>query len=84
MHPGVPTSQPTCSAASLTPRRASGFVQVRIDGARRIYAIDCAPMQEVEEWIQKFRGFWAHRLDALATEVARGQRARAKTSRKRR
>jgi hypothetical protein len=55
---------------------------VRVDGARRIYAIDAAPMREVDAWLQKFRAFWAHRLDALATEVARGKRARAKGARK--
>jgi DNA-binding transcriptional ArsR family regulator len=58
--------------------RESGFARVRVDGARRIYTIDAAPMREVDAWLQKFRAFWANRLDALATEVARGKRARAK------
>ena len=58
--------------------RDSGFASVRVDGARRIYTIDAAPMREVDDWLQKFRSFWTHRLDALATEVARGKRASAK------
>jgi DNA-binding transcriptional ArsR family regulator len=57
--------------------RDSGFARVRVDGARRVYALDVEPMREVDAWLQKFRVFWTHRLDALATEVARGKRARA-------
>jgi DNA-binding transcriptional ArsR family regulator len=60
--------------------RDSGFASVRVDGARRIYAIDAAPLREVDAWLHKFRAFWGHRLDALATEVARGKRAREKGS----
>lgn len=54
--------------------RDSGFASVRIDGARRIYAVDAAPMQEVDAWLGQFRVFWTHKLDALATEVARGKK----------
>ena len=56
--------------------RDSGFAQVRIDGQRRIYAIDATPLRDVDGWLQRFRGFWTHKLDALATEVARGKRDR--------
>jgi hypothetical protein len=49
---------------------------VRIDGPRRIYAVDPSPMQEVDAWLEPFRSFWAPRFDALATEVARGKRSR--------
>ena len=45
--------------------RESGFATVRIDGARRLYAIDAAPMKEVGCWLDQFREFWAPRLDAL-------------------
>lgn len=58
--------------------RDSGFASVRIDGARRIYAVDAAPMREVDAWLGRFRGFWTHKLDALATEVARGKKQRRK------
>jgi DNA-binding transcriptional ArsR family regulator len=57
--------------------RESGFDSVRVDGARRVYSIDAAPMREVDARLHRFRSFWTHRLDALATEVARGKRARA-------
>jgi DNA-binding transcriptional ArsR family regulator len=56
--------------------RDSGFATVRAEGARRLYAIDTAPLREVDAWLDHFRGFWTHKLDALATEVARGKKAR--------
>lgn len=58
--------------------REGGFATVRADGARRLYSIDPAPLREVDAWLEKFRGFRAHKLNALATEVARGQRERRK------
>jgi DNA-binding transcriptional ArsR family regulator len=68
-------SQPAVSQ-HLRTLRESGFATVRVDGARRIYAVDAAPLQEVDAWVSRFRGFWAHKLDALATEIARGKRKR--------
>jgi DNA-binding transcriptional ArsR family regulator len=56
--------------------RDSGFATVRIDGARRIYTIEAGPMQEVDAWLERFRMFWGVRLEALATEVARGKKRR--------
>ena len=56
--------------------RDSGFAAVRVEGARRIYAVDAAPMEQVDMWLDRFRGFWAPRLEALATEVARGRKQR--------
>ena len=56
--------------------RESGFATVRPDGARRLYAVDGAPLQEVDMWLDTFRRFWEQRLDSLATELARGRRER--------
>jgi DNA-binding transcriptional ArsR family regulator len=56
--------------------RDSGFTHVRIDGPRRIYSIDPAPLRDVDAWLNQFRRFWEHHLDALATEIARGKRKR--------
>ncbi len=56
--------------------RDSGFASVRIDGPRRIYAVDPGPMREVDAWLEPFRSFWGPRFEALATEVARGKRSR--------
>ena len=68
-------SQPAVSA-HLRVLRESGFSTVRADGARRLYSVDTAPLREVEDWLSRFRRFWEQRLDALATEVARGQHER--------
>ena len=54
--------------------RESGFATVDIDGARRIYTLDATPMQQVDDWLGHFRGFWTHKMESLATEVSRGKR----------
>ena len=58
--------------------RDNGFASVRNDGTRRVYSLETSALREVDAWLEKFRGFWKHRLDALATEVARGKRKRKK------
>jgi len=58
--------------------RESGFANVRAEGTRRIYAIDAAPLQQVDAWLDHFRGFWTHKLLALHTEIARGKKGRNK------
>ena len=68
-------SQPGVSA-HLRVLRESGFTTVRAAGARRLYAVDTAPLREVDEWLGQFGRFWEQRLDALATELARGKHAR--------
>ena len=57
--------------------RENGFATVRIDGSRRIYALQGTAMREADVWLDRFRAFWAPKLDALATEVTRGKRRRA-------
>jgi DNA-binding transcriptional ArsR family regulator len=68
-------SQPAVSQ-HLRVLRESGFATVRAEGTRRLYAVDPAPLQEVDRWLDQFRQYWSSRLDALGTELARGQRAR--------
>jgi DNA-binding transcriptional ArsR family regulator len=60
--------------------RDSGFAIARVDGPRRIYAVEPRGLREVDQWLERFRHFWAHHLDALATEVARGKRKRRQRS----
>jgi hypothetical protein len=33
-------------------------------------------LREIDGWLERFRGHWRHKLDALATEVARGKKKR--------
>jgi DNA-binding transcriptional ArsR family regulator len=68
-------SQPAVSM-HLRVLRDNGFATVRAEGARRLYAVDTGPLREVDRWLERFRGFWAQHLDALATELARGKRER--------
>lgn len=56
--------------------RDSGFATVRPEGTRRVYVLDTSPMQGVDDWLNRFRGFWEHKLESLATEVARGKKER--------
>jgi len=72
-------SQPAVSQ-HLGVLRTSGFVHVRVDGPRRLYSLDPTPLQEVDAWLDRFRRFWDHHLDALATEIARGKRDRRRRS----
>ncbi|MDI3287015.1 metalloregulator ArsR/SmtB family transcription factor [Polyangium sp. 15x6] len=68
-------SQPAVSL-HLKVLRDNGFATVRAEGTRRLYAVDVRPLQEVDLWLDRFRQFWEQRLDALATELARGKRER--------
>ncbi|RII09220.1 Transcriptional repressor SdpR [Streptomyces sp. YIM 130001] len=66
-------SQPAVSQ-HLRVLRDSGFASVRAEGTRRLYAVEAEPLREVDAWLERFRGFWEQRLDALGTELARGKR----------
>jgi len=68
-------SQPAVSQ-HLKVLRDAGFAVAQPDGTRRVYALDPAPLRSVDEWLDPFRQFWAPRLDALATEIARGKKSR--------
>lgn len=68
-------SQPAVSL-HLRVLRESGFATVRAEGTRRLYAVDPAPLREVDLWLERYRRFWTPHLDALATELARGKRER--------
>jgi DNA-binding transcriptional ArsR family regulator len=68
-------SQPGVSQ-HLRVLRDNGFTTVRAQGARRLYAVEPAPLQAIDDWLQPYRKFWDQHLDALATELARGKRLR--------
>jgi DNA-binding transcriptional ArsR family regulator len=68
-------SQPAVSQ-HLRVLRESGFARVRPEGARRLYAVDPAPLEAADAWFDPFRRFWQPHLDALGTELARGRRTR--------
>jgi DNA-binding transcriptional ArsR family regulator len=63
---------------------AAGLVDVRVDAQRRIYALQPAPLRELEVWLERYRRLWEanfQRLDALLDELKAGER---KTKQKKR
>ena len=67
---------PAAVSQHLKALREAGLVRVAIDGPRRIYSLDPDGLAEVDAWIDKVRGFWGARLDALeaALEQEKGDR----------
>ena len=51
-----------------------GLVTARQRGTRRLYSLDPAPLEEMDEWLERYRCFWTNRLDALDTEIRRRRR----------
>jgi DNA-binding transcriptional ArsR family regulator len=53
----------------------SGFVSVRPDGQRRLYALRPEPFRELEAWLGDYRRLWEGRLDRFgaALEARRKQ-----------
>lgn len=71
----LPVTRPAVSQ-HLKVLRDSGLATVRPSGTRRLYAVNSAPLREVDAWLDPFRRFWTPHLEALATELARGKRER--------
>jgi DNA-binding transcriptional ArsR family regulator len=68
------TSRPGVSR-HLRVLRELGFVRTRSEAQRRLYSLDPAPLAELDAWLERYRSFWANRLDALDTEIRRRRRA---------
>jgi DNA-binding transcriptional ArsR family regulator len=50
----------------------AGLVDMRVDAQRRIYALLPAALQQLQEWVEKYRRIWEsnyQRLDALLVEL---------------
>jgi DNA-binding transcriptional ArsR family regulator len=45
--------------------REAGLVRVVPEGKSRVYHLDPAPLREIDTWLDRYRGFWSGRLDAL-------------------
>lgn len=61
----------------------AGFVQVRADGARRLYSLRPEPFRELDAWVAQYRRLWEMRLDRFAVALER-RKARRGTVRKER
>jgi len=49
----------------------AGFVSVRADGPRRLYALRAEPFRELDAWVSRYRDLWEARLDRLGAELER-------------
>jgi DNA-binding transcriptional ArsR family regulator len=47
----------------------SGFVTVRPDGPRRLYALRPEPFRELEAWLSAYRQLWEVRLDRFGAAL---------------
>lgn len=65
---GLP--QPNVSK-HLKALREAGLVKTRIDGPRRVYSLDTAPLMELDAWLKPYREFWAAKFDALGEHLSR-------------
>jgi DNA-binding transcriptional ArsR family regulator len=54
----------------------AGFVQVRADGARRLYSLCPEPFAELDAWIARYRVLWEARLDRLGVALEKKTRSR--------
>jgi DNA-binding transcriptional ArsR family regulator len=57
-------SQPAVSK-HLKVLRDAGFVSVRTAAQHRIYSVDTAPLEALDDWLAPYRRLWATHLDAL-------------------
>ncbi len=56
----------------------AGFVSVRPDGQRRLYALRPEPFQEFEAWLAGYRKLWEARLDRFGAALEARQKQQDK------
>src|SRR5438270_7839290 len=61
-------SQPGTSK-HLRVLREAGLVSARADAQRRVYEINGAGLEELDQWLEPYRRFWSQRLDALGRHL---------------
>lgn len=54
----------------------AGFVSVRPDGQRRIYALRPGPFREIDAWLGAYRGMWEARLDRFGAALEKRRKRR--------
>jgi DNA-binding transcriptional ArsR family regulator len=59
----------TAMSKHLRVLRAHHLVSCRTDAQRRIYALNSAPLTELDDWLQGYRQTWNTHLDALAAHL---------------
>jgi DNA-binding transcriptional ArsR family regulator len=56
----------------------SGFVSMRADGQRRLYALRPEPFRELEAWLARYRALWDARLDRFGAALEKNKKKRSK------
>lgn len=51
----------------------AGFVRVRPDGQRRLYALRPEPFHALDGWLEGYRSLWEARLDRFGDALRRSQ-----------
>jgi DNA-binding transcriptional ArsR family regulator len=60
----------------------SGFVSMRPDGQRRLYALRPEPFRELDAWLAGYRQLWEARLDRFGAALEERQRTDRGASKK--
>ena len=68
-------SQPATSR-HLRVLREADLVHSRVDGTRRIYALNRQRIEQISDWTEQLRALWETSLSALEVEIVRGKRDR--------
>lgn len=63
-------TQPTVSK-HLRVLREAGFVESTVDAQRRLYRLKPEPFEEMDVWLDQFRGIWSEHMDALERHLDR-------------
>lgn len=56
----------------------AGFVQVRPEGARRLYSLRPERFRELDAWLVGYRALWEARLDRLGAVIERQHKSKRK------
>jgi DNA-binding transcriptional ArsR family regulator len=75
-------SQPTISKHLVVLERA-GLIVSKRDAQRRPRSLVAAPLKQVADWIEPFRGFWSSRLNSLELYLDEMQKEKKRNGRTR-
>ncbi len=73
---------PPAISQHLRVLREARLVRVRIDGQRRMYALDPVGLGEIDDWLAHFRRYWSGRLDRLEAQLNRAVDSKPRRKRK--
>lgn len=76
----APLSQPAVSQ-HLKVLRELGLVEVRPVAQRRLYALRPGGLDEMENWLERYRRYWAEHLDSLERHLERTAKRSGKKDR---